>query len=476
MTTFVPRPTFGDKGFVAPAETEIRDGRFADINAAFGGNLDPDPASPQGQLATSEAAIIGDCNNLFLLFANLVDPARSSGKMQDGIGRIYFIERIPASATVATCVCVGKVGVVIPAGSRVQDDEGNTYVSLHAATIGAAGQVDVSFANQVSGPIACPAGAITTIVDGVSGWDTVANTFDGVIGRDVESPADFEYRRALSVAKNSLGSLPSLRGTVWSVPDVVDVYVAENTARVATSVKGVLLNPNSLYVAVKGGANDAVAKAIWSKKSPGCGYTGNTSVVVSDDVSYEPPYPTYNVLFQRPTDLPIYVDVLIEGGALVPANADSTIKTAVTNAFSGTEGADRNRIGVDYLASRLYAPVIASGSWVKVRSILLASPNVPDGVGIATIAGTTLSVSTVMAGVFGAGQVVFCEADGFVAGTRIIDQISGTPGGVGAYTVSAAQTVSPTNFKSAAPTRFEIPVNIDQWPVTSAALVSVRTS
>src|ERR1700761_9072410 len=110
-TTSVPSLTFGDTGFVPPSESSILAGVQADYNAAFGGNLNPALSTPQGQLAQSSAAIIGDCNDNFLLLANNVDPAYASGRMQDAIGRIYFISRIAAQPTALQVACVGLQGV-----------------------------------------------------------------------------------------------------------------------------------------------------------------------------------------------------------------------------------------------------------------------------------------------------------------------------------------------------------------------------
>ena len=70
--TAVPTPTLGANGFIAPAESAILTGVEQDIQAAFGGNLNMSPATPQGQLASSLAALIGNVNNLFLLYTPIV--------------------------------------------------------------------------------------------------------------------------------------------------------------------------------------------------------------------------------------------------------------------------------------------------------------------------------------------------------------------------------------------------------------------
>lgn len=230
MATNVPAPTFGPTGFVAPAESAILAGVQADQQAAFGGNLNPSLTTPQGQLAQSLAAIIGDANNQFVALANGVDPAFASGRMQDAIGRIYFIERNPAQSTVVTLTCYGLTGTTIPVGAQAVDQAGNRYLATAAGTIPAGGNVQLPFACVTTGPIAAPIGYVNGIYQAIPGWDSCTNPAAGVIGSNVESRADFEFRRQASVAANSQGSLQAILGSVLSVPGVVDAYAAENTS------------------------------------------------------------------------------------------------------------------------------------------------------------------------------------------------------------------------------------------------------
>lgn len=60
----------------------------------------------------------------------------------------------------------------------------------------------------------------------------------------------------------------------------------------------------------------------------------------------------------------------------------------------------------------------------------------------ASLSGTTLTVSAVGSGTLFPGSTLVSATSGFQAGTRIIRQISGTTGGVGAYQVNKSQTVA----------------------------------
>src|ERR1700709_904135 len=98
-TSSVPSPSFSSTGFVAPSTADVTNGVMNDLNAALGGNMNWSSDSPQGRLADSMTAIINNKNAQFIAIMRNVDPAYASGRMQDGIARIYFIERNPAQPT-----------------------------------------------------------------------------------------------------------------------------------------------------------------------------------------------------------------------------------------------------------------------------------------------------------------------------------------------------------------------------------------
>ena len=367
-TTNVPAPTFGATGFVAPAESLILAGRQADINAALGGGLNPALTTPQGQLASSDAAIIGNCYTQFAAIANGVDPAFASGRMQDAIGRIYFLQRVAAAPTVAQVTCSGA-GATIPVGATITAADGNLYSATASGTIPAAGgSIVLPFACQVTGPIVCPAQTFT-IYQTIGGWDSATSAAAGTPGNAVESRNAFESRRAASVASNSAGFTSSILGAVLAVPGVLDAYVADNANNYPVAVGGVTLAANSVYVAVVGGVASAVAQAIWSKKPPGCVYNGSTTVTVYDpNPAYTSP-PAYNVSFTIPTATTILFAVSIANGPSVPANAGALIAAAIVAAAAGNDGGPPMAIGSMVYASRFYAPVAAVGAWVRIISI-----------------------------------------------------------------------------------------------------------
>ncbi|MGF6604924.1 hypothetical protein P3T23_009680 [Paraburkholderia sp. GAS448] len=371
MQTNVPPIRFTDAGVVLPQESAILAGVHADINAAFGGGVNPGLSTPQGQLAQSFTAIIGDKNNDILEVANQVDPDVASGRWQDAIGRIYFLNRIAASGTVVTATCIGLVGTVIPAGSVAQDVNGYLYSSTAAATIPASGQIEVAFQCQTSGPIACPIGALATIYTAVQGWDRVSNATAGTPGQNVETRAQFEARRRLSVAVNAVNSVQSVYAAVLSVANVLDAFVIDNPtgAVVSYGATDYPLGSHSLFVSAIGGEAANTAQAIWSKKALGCDYNGDTSFVVYD-TSYAEPQPQYTVRWVTPGPVQCFFAVQIQANSQLPADINALIRQAILAAFNGDDGGPKARIGSTTYAGRYYAAVTATDASVNVLAIL----------------------------------------------------------------------------------------------------------
>ena len=165
MSTSVPVPTLGLTGFATQADSAILAGVIADIQAAFGGALNLSagtPSSlttPQGQLASSISAMISDCYSQFLQLASQTDPQYAQGAMQDAIGNIYFMQRIPASGTTVSATILGLNSTAIAQGVAVaQDAAGNLYSCVNAATgaqaVIAGTSLAVTFTNIATGATA----------------------------------------------------------------------------------------------------------------------------------------------------------------------------------------------------------------------------------------------------------------------------------------------------------------------------------
>jgi hypothetical protein len=281
--TAVPNLTFTPTGFQAPPESAVLNGVQADQNAAFRGNLNPALNTPQGQIASSTTAIIGQSDTDFITLSQLMDPAFSFGRFQDAIGRIVpgnGFARNPPQPTVVQGICNGAQGVNIPIGQTVAGADGNLYVCVEAGTIPVSGSIALTFQCTVTGPIACPEGNLgPQPYQALPGLDTITNTSPGVVGNVVESRADFEFRRQGSVAANAVAVLPAVRGAVFEVPNVIDCYTAENDNSSAlvvgpsAAVTGSITTTNLTVSAVASGV------VVVGNLVSGTGVTAGTTIV-----------------------------------------------------------------------------------------------------------------------------------------------------------------------------------------------------
>lgn len=482
----VPPLQWTPAGLVVPAQSAVLAGVQADFNAASGGNLNPGLTTPQGQVASSTAAIISDFYGAFLELVDQVDPDNATGFMQDAIARLYFLNRKPAVATVVNLFCVGALGTVIPVGAQAQDTSGNIYVCTQAGTIPVSGNITLPFANIVTGPIPCPANTVTRVYIQIPGWDTVNNPSSGVTGNDVESAADFEFRRQNSVAANAHGSLPSIYAAVFSVANVIDVYATENVTG-TTIVKGstaYALVDHSMYVAVVGGAATDIANAIWTKKDLGCNMNGNTTETVTDESGYSFPFPTYPITFNRPTSTTINFIVNIANSSALPSTIVADVTNAISAQFNGQFGVpqangiipatsgQRARIGALLLAASYYGPVATcEGPSVPVSVLSIFLGSIFSGQGSLVNTSNVLTISSATSGSLSVGTVV--SGTGITAGTTIVQQLTGTPGGAGTYQMSssATSTVGPETITGAGGTAQQI--GIDQSPTLGSVTVNL---
>lgn len=374
VSNSVPPLVIGPTGVVLPTEAAILAGVQADINTAFGGGVNPDLRTPQGQIASSWAAAVGNKNDEMAYLINQFDPQYAQGRYQDALGHIYFMNRIPASATVVTAVVSGGTGTVIGVGAQALATDGTRYICTAAVTIPAGGSISTTFQAAATGPIACPANSLNSIYLAIPGWDSINNPTDGTIGRNVETAREFELRRQQTVAINGVNSIQAIAAAVASVSGVVDQYCTQNDTGSSVIVGGVTLVAHSLYVCVSGGAAADIAQAIWNNKPPGTAYNGATTYRIYD-ASYSVPQPYYDVYWTTATNVPIKFAVQVQNSTLLPPNYQALIKQAILDAFNGLT-ASPARIGSLITAGGFYAPIVLSapaGSQISPISVLVGT-------------------------------------------------------------------------------------------------------
>lgn len=380
IETAVPDVTITENGLLVPDIADVLAGRLTDMTTALGGGASQSLGSPQGQIAQSDTEIIAQEYDKLLCLFNQMNPDFATGRFQDGIGRIYFMDRISAQGTVVTATCIGKVNTIIPAGSTAVDTAGYIYQSTNSATIPASGSVDVQFVNNTTGPIPCAVGSLNQIYRAVPGWDAVNNAVSGVVGVDVESRIAFETRRKQSVARSGRNMDGATLAGLLAVNGVLDAYVWSNrtSSTVNQGVTNFPVAAHSIYIGVYGGSDLDVANSIFETKNPGANLNGNTTYIVEDRENYGAPYPQYTMQWQRVTPIRIRFKVEIESNQGLPSDISVQVKNMVQSVFNGEyNGIGKARIGSRINSGVYYAPIISiSPDYLNISNLQISSDGV----------------------------------------------------------------------------------------------------
>lgn len=377
-STSVPALVLNETGFVAPSEQDILTGRQADLTAALGGNASTALNTPQGQIALSDTAILGDTFAAMLALCNGIDPATSSGRMQEAIGRLYFMERRPATPTTVTVqATVNSAGQTITAGTIVAStSDGTRYALVSDVTLPQTSTVALELACTTSGAIPCAANSLQLYQGGI-GLAALSNPSPGAMGDDAETRSDFETRRRNSVAANSIGQNASLMGALLALDGVTDAYVFDNPAGTPATLNGVDMPPHALAVLVEGGTEQDIGTAILTKKPPGIATIGTKLVTVQDTNSvYGGNGPSYTFRYDRPQPVAVSVAVTLENSDAVPSDALQQVQNAIMSMLE--TGRYRARMGGTLYANRLSCAVDSLGDWAEVLTLTLGLNGATD--------------------------------------------------------------------------------------------------
>lgn len=486
--TNVPPITWVNGAPIVPTEQEIQAGRQADFVAAYGGGINLAPTTAQGQIITSDTAIIGDTDSQIVFVASMVDPDQAEGVWQDAIGAIYFLQRKAAQGSVKTVTCIGANGVIITAGALIRDPSGFLWAATISTEI-VGGPTDVTFQCQTPGPIAWPANTPCTIYTQIDGWDQAVSTNAAALGNFVENRASFENRRRNSVAINSHGTTEAIFGSVSELDGVLSAYVIDNPtgSTVDEGTTGYPAVAHSVLVSVYGGTAAQIAQAIWTAKDAGCAYNGNTTVTVYDTSYPLGSQPSYPVTWLVPTPKPLYFAVVIQSSPSLPADIVALVQEAVLETFTGTDDAGSIPAGIaSVVSSSRYAPQInLISAAVNIVSIGVSfqtetTEGVGTGDGATVTFGHTTAHNPVIPGtvVISAGLInANDDGNGNLVGTGVA---TGSVINYATGVLSITYSVAPPNLTTigmayayAASVTSVLTMGIDQMPTLTLEQVSV---
>lgn len=195
-----------------------------------------------------------------------------------------------------------------------------------------------------TGANAQDANTIQSINSPVVGWETATNPYAAVPGDVLETDTELRNRYILAKYQDSVNTYEAIYAAILKLDGVKQVVIYENetdTAFISPPVPA-----HSFYPIVLGGNTKEVAQTIWDNKPAGIQSYGTVVETITDSQGVD-----HDIGFDRPTDLPLYIDIQVTSQSSYPVGGDDQIKAAVI-AFIEELG-----IGDDVIYSRLYTPV-----------------------------------------------------------------------------------------------------------------------
>lgn len=314
--------TVTDQGVITVDTEDIRSEFEQAYKQALGADLNLDISTPVGQLVVNDTTALTTSMAECVAMANETSVYTATGEALDVAASRAGYYRKQAAKTTVVATITGNDGVTIPAGSIVSDGT-NEYASLDRVTIPVSGVTNVEFQCTTAGAIKCPAGTLTTIVTEISGWATVTNANDGIIGLETESDNVFRDRiTANYLNKRARSILGAIVDNIAALPDVISCVGHENPTGDEVTYDGITFPAHSICISVVGGNGEDIATIMGQQKTLGAATVGNTSVAYTDEsVNYQYVYQIY-----RPSELPIYVEVEYTPNTYTGASTENDVK------------------------------------------------------------------------------------------------------------------------------------------------------
>lgn len=336
-----------------------------------------------GQLNAIEAEREASLWDALQAVYSAFDPNQASGVALEAVSAITGTIRNAATVSNVYGVSVNlNAATTLPQGSiaSVAGDPSRRFITKTAVTNsgGSAATVTVDFESQDTGPVECLAGQLTVIAEPVTGWNSVTNGTDAVIGAVVESDPDLRIRRNDELAGGST-TADAIRVDLLKLTGVIFCRVLLNDTDV-TDANG--LPPHSFEPIVYGPTspttpdNQAVVDQIRKSKAAGIRSYGSSSLTSLDSQGN-----VYNIGYTRPTTKNIYLEIDVTTDDTYPADGDTQVAEAIA-----AYGDENYLPGDDVIVERLKAAAFTVTGVTDVTALragLSASPVTTANIAIA---------------------------------------------------------------------------------------------
>jgi len=291
-----------NSGIITPDTSETLTNVQNEFKGLFGNDLDITPSTPQGVLITALTLERKETAALCAFVANQFNPSLNSGIYKDAICELTGIQRQQATYTTTYATIEGNG--TVNAGAQAQTTAGDIFVLTSTVTLPTTSAL---FQAQVAGDIPCATNTLTTLLSDYPNVTSINNPSAAIIGKNTQTDAELEALRLNTLSNYAVGTLDAIASALFLVDGVQSLQGQENITNTQTTINGISMLPHSIYFCVSGGTDADVARAIYNNRSAGSAFNGNVSVPIVSTAGQ-----TINVLFDRPTAIPIFIQITVK--------------------------------------------------------------------------------------------------------------------------------------------------------------------
>lgn len=347
-------PYIDESGLHVPDYQAVKGTLESAWRGIYGDDIYIEPDSQDGQLIAVFALALLDTYQAIEQVYQGFSPSTAAGETLSRVVKINGIRRQAGSRSTADVTITGTAGTVITAGV-VADVAGQKWDLPESVVIPNSGETVATVTAQAEGDIQALPGQINKIMTPTRGWQSVTNAAAATPGALTETDAALRLRQTYSVSIPSRTILDGTLGAVLNVEGVSKAKIFENDTD-ETDTNG--LPAHSISVVALGGDAHEIGKAIWAKKTPGCGTYGTTEEVITDDNGI-----ATTIKFFRPTITHVTATIIIEPFIGYLSITEPLIKQAVADYINALA------IGDDVSIARTTVAAVSVGNTFDISSV-----------------------------------------------------------------------------------------------------------
>lgn len=275
--------------------------------AIYGQDIAIGQDTADGQRIGIEAKLNIDIQTALLFLYTSLDVDQAKGEALNRAIKYTGIVRRRATKSVWQLNVSADRALVVPVGYTIKDESGQEWQTVTEYSL-SVGLNTVSFEAVKLGAVVGLIGSTFEQVTVYLGITGITATVSAVVGIDEETDEQLRKRRRISIENPSLSTIGSLTSKLLQVNNVTDCKVYENNTSNFNATLS--LAPHSVWCVVEGGDNNAIAEVMAKQKTAGTGMKGAATGRYTETYTRLNGMPysiSYDMLFDRPTYVPIYL-------------------------------------------------------------------------------------------------------------------------------------------------------------------------